>query len=173
MSKVIYFNDQGDLKVPIKNTIIEKNKLYILIGIPCSGKSTYISKYLNNPKTIIVSSDKIRKDLTGTYEFSSENNNLVFDIVKNEVQSALSKRINVVVDATNTNKKYRKDLIKISKGCDCNTIAIVFKTPLSICLERNYKRCAEKMVPEEIIIRMAQFDNNIKITEGFDEIYYV
>ncbi|NOW89754.1 putative kinase [Clostridium beijerinckii] len=181
MSKVIELNSyktkfsvgQSKSELTIKNINKEKNKLYILIGIPCSGKSTYTSKYFTNLNTIIVSSDKIRKDLTETYEFSPKINNLVFDIVKNEVQIGLSKGFDVVVDATNTNKKYRKSLIKISKNYDCDTIAVVFKTPLSLCLERNFNRSTEIRVPEHIIIKMSQFDSNIKKSEGFDEINYL
>jgi predicted kinase len=150
-----------------------KNKLYILIGIPCSGKSTYANEYLNNSHTIIVSSDKIRKDLTGTYKFSSENNNLVFDIAKKQVQNALSNGFDAVVDATNTNKKYRKNFIKISNEYNCNIIAIVFKTPLALCLKRNSKRDNDRRVPEQIIIEMSEFDSNIKESDGFDEIKYI
>jgi predicted kinase len=151
----------------------KKNKVFILIGIPCSGKSTYANKVLNSSNTIIVSSDEIRKDLNGTYKFSPETNNIVFDIVKNEVKLALSKGFDVVVDATNTNKKYRKSLISISKKYNCSIIAVVFQTPLSLCLERNYKRSSERIIPEDVIIRMSQFDSDIKKSEGFDEINYL
>ena len=55
-------------------TIKTKNRLYILIGIPGSGKTYYANKFLNKTNTVIVSTDEIRKELTGTYKFSYETN---------------------------------------------------------------------------------------------------
>ena len=37
-------------------------KLFILIAIPCLGKSTYAKRFLYNSNVIIISSDNIRKE---------------------------------------------------------------------------------------------------------------
>lgn len=85
-----------------------ENKFYMMIGIPCSGKSYYCKDTYNNSNTIIISTDEIRKEITGSYEYDKENNNLVFDIAKNRINQFLIEGCNVVFDATNTNSMYRK-----------------------------------------------------------------
>lgn len=149
------------------------SKLYILIGIPCSGKSTYSNKNFKNPNTMIVSTDEIRKGLTGTYRFSQETNDKVFEIAKVEIQSWLSKGYDVVFDATNTNKKYRKRFIDLGVKNNAQNIGVVFMTPLKICLKRNSIRDSERKIPEDIILKMSNFNPNIDDSEGFDEVIFV
>ena len=63
------------------------NHLYILIGIPCSGKSSYAQELLlKKPDIVVIATDEIRRELTGTYEFASESNKMVFDIAKKMIQ---------------------------------------------------------------------------------------
>lgn len=149
------------------------NKLYILIGIPCSGKSTYANKNFNDPNTVIVSTDEIRRELTGTYRFSLETNNRVFEIAKVEIQTWLDKGYDVVFDATNTNKKYRKKFIGIGIKNEAQIIGIVFRTPIKLCLIRNSMRDSERKVPEEIIVKMSNFNSELDASEGFDEVIFV
>lgn len=156
------------------NTVIEKcNKLYIMIGIPCSGKSTYAKMFLSGLNTIVISSDQIRKDLTGTYKYSAGDNDFVFASADFKIEQALSKGYNVAFDATNTKSKYRRKVIDIGQHFNCYIVAVVFRTPINICLDRNFKRDFERKVPDEIILRMSSFNLNIDKSEGFDEIVFV
>lgn len=165
----------GQASNPYKEKYIEKqtNKLYILIGIPCSGKSTYANRKFNVPNTIIVSTDEIRKELTGTYRFSQETNNKVFEIANEQIQAWLVKGFNVVFDATNTNKKYRKKFINIGEKNHAKIIGVVFNTPIRICLMRNSMRDNERKVPDDVILKMSNFNSDIDIYEGFDEVIFV
>ena len=54
------------------------NKLIVLVGLPASGKSTYANTLAEIPNTIVLSSDKLRKELLGD-ESCQTNNQLVFD----------------------------------------------------------------------------------------------
>lgn len=146
------------------------NKLYILIGIPCSGKSTYAEMFSNSFNTVIISSDQIRYDLHKTNKFQGADNDLVFDIAEQKIEQALSRNCHVVFDATNTNKKYRKAFIDIGIMHNCHIVAVVFNTPVSTCLSRNSMRSFDRRVPEQLILQMSNFDSNIKITEGFNEV---
>src|SRR5471030_2275033 len=102
---VISFN-KFDYKLP---------NLYILIGIPCSGKTYYAKKYLKAQNTIIVSTDEIRKEHFGTKQFNKESNNYILSIAKLRIEEQLRIKNNVVLDATNTNKKHRKAIINLGK----------------------------------------------------------
>ena len=184
MGKIIELNNfrakdrkhQNDFIDKIINVSMNKpiNKLFILIGIPCSGKSTYAKKViLNNPNTILISTDEIRKQLTGVYLFSEKTNLLVMKTAKKMVYQALMHGVDVIYDATNTNKNYRKSIIGISKKTSSQTIGVVFKTPVTVCLRRNTERNSERRIPEHVIVGMSAFNSNIKKTEGFDEVLFI
>lgn len=174
MGKVIEFSKfkskNNDNKIINATTDSSNNRLYILIGIPCSGKSTYAANIiLKKPNALIIATDEIRKKLTGTYKFSLDSNKMVFDIAKKMIDEALKQGFDVVFDATNTNKKYRNSIISIAKRNNFKIFAIVFKTPLKICLKRNSKRSLEKIVPEDIIVAMSKYADISKL-EGFEEV---
>lgn len=153
--------------------VIPRNRLYILIGIPGSGKTTFAKKYLNKINTVLVSTDEIRKKLTGTYSFSTKTNERVFTTAKRIINDSLLNGFDVIFDATNTKKEYRKDFIKIAQDTNSDAIAFIFNTPLSICLKRNSARITEKRVPDDIIIKMANSNLNVGNNEGFSEIHYI
>jgi predicted kinase len=147
--------------------------LYILIGIPGAGKSYYAQKYLRDKDTIIVSADEIREMVYGSYKFSESTNKDIMKIAKQKIEEGLLCNINVVFDATNTNKNNRKQIVRIGKKYNVQIIAIVFKTSVSECIKRNELRSLERRVPKNKILMMASFDSNInKLEEGFDDIIY-
>lgn len=176
MSKIINFNSikaTKSTKSSNPSTLQHaKNKLFILIGIPCSGKSTYSKKFLYKTNTLVVSSDEIRKELTGTYKYSSKNNESVFKIAKTRIYEALSDGYDVVWDATNLNEKHRKDFIKIGKITNSELVAVVFNIPLQVCLNRNSQRDFEIRLPDTVIKKMATANLNIDESEGFNDIIF-
>lgn len=185
MGKVVDFNkyktksskndNEESISRTIDNSLIRlENSLYILIGIPNSGKSTYADNFLlKHPNIIVIATDEIRNQLTGTYEFSLKSNKSVFDIAKKMINEALVQGFDVVFDATNTNKRYRKTIINIAKRNNAKTIAVVFKTPLGICLDRNSTRSIEIRVPKDVIVEMSKYDSNISESEGFEKVINV
>lgn len=131
-----------------------------------SGKST-IAKSI--PNSIIISTDKIREEITGK-ESNQDKNILVFDIAYNRIKFNLTnnKYENVIFDATNINYKRRIDLInKFRKYAD-EINAYLILTPYEECLERNNNR--ERKVPEEVIKKMYMNFYIPQIFEGFDNI---
>jgi predicted kinase len=132
-------------------------KLYTMVGVPGSGKST-IAKQI--PNTVIVSSDSIRKELYGSEEIQGDSKQ-VFDLVYKRIKEELTKGHDVVFDATNLTPKARKAVFRFN----AEHIAIYVSTSLDDCLKRNAAR--ERKVPEEVIYRMY---NNIifpRRAEGF------
>jgi predicted kinase len=132
-------------------------KLYTMVGVPGSGKST-IAKQI--PNTVIVSSDSIRKELYGAEEIQGDGKQ-VFDLVYKRIGEELAKGNDVVFDATNRTPAARKAVFRFN----AEHIAIYVSTSLDDCLKRNAAR--ERKVPEEVIYRMY---NNIifpRRAEGF------
>lgn len=117
-------------------------KVIILQGLPASGKSTYAKKLVNeNPKnTIIVNRDSIREGL-GKYWVPSRED-LVTQIEQFIIKEALSKKYDIVIDATNLNPKFLKDIEKIIYSINSEIIIIRkhFDTPFWKCVLRDFKR---------------------------------
>lgn len=153
------------------------NKLYIMCGLPGSGKTTRAKKevlrYESNIKDKVkyVSRDEIRFSLVKEDEeyFSKEKE--VFRTFVEEINSGLKEGKDVIADATHINIASRNKLIR-SITEECKLICICVDPILYICLERNNKREGRKRVPEETIINMEKNFERPRYEEGFDEIYY-
>lgn len=117
-------------------------KVIILQGLPASGKSTYAKKLVNeNPKnTIIVNRDSIREGL-GKYWVPSRED-LVTQIEQFIIKEALSKKYDIVIDATNLNPKFLKDIEKIIYSINSKIIIIRRHLDTSFwkCVLRDFKR---------------------------------
>ena len=84
-------------------------KLIILQGPPASGKTTWTKDYLNKcsekerNNTVVVSRDTIR-DATGTYWVPSREY-YITELEDHMITGALSRGMDVIIDATNLNPK--------------------------------------------------------------------
>lgn len=133
------------------------NKLYTMVGISGSGKSTIANQI---PNAIVISSDAIRKELYGAEEIQG-NGKQVFDLVYKRIGEELAKGNDVVFDATNLTPKARNAVFRFT----AEHIAVFVNTSLDDCLKRNAAR--KRKVPEEVIYRM--YNNLIfpRRAEGF------
>ena len=145
---------------------MSKNVLIVMCGLPASGKSTYAEWLAESGIFCSVCPDKIRGELYGDENIQGDGG-LVFTIAHARIKDLGQGGNNVVFDATNTNAKRRKELVKKMRPYFDVIILKWFNTPINVCFERNAKR--ERQVPEEVIRHMAQnFFNKPTIDEGFD-----
>ena len=154
----------------------EKQKeIILLIGLPASGKSTYISKMKG--KYTIVSNDLYvesiakKMKLTYTEAFDKINREDVLGNTRKEFDKAISKGQSVIVDNTNMNVKERSYFMK-STSENYKKIAIIFKISDSELKKRLEKRGKEtgKEIPDEVIEKMKSKYEPPTAKEGFDEI---
>lgn len=142
------------------------SKLYMMIGLPASGKSTIAKEISESEGAIIVSSDEIRKELLGDINDQS-NNKLVFKEVEKRIIEGL-KVGNVIYDATNINYKKRMAFLQKLNKLEVEKIAVLVVVPYEECLSRNKDR--ERTIPKEVITRMYHNFYVPQYFEGFDDI---
>jgi tRNA uridine 5-carbamoylmethylation protein Kti12 len=158
-------------------------KVIVLIGVPCSGKSTFLSNGGNNDidlndfDTRILSSDnyietvaaRASKTYSEVFEDAIETAEKLF---WNDLDQAVAGRYTIVVDRTNLTKKARKRLLdKIPS--DYEKIAIWFETPPKHTLgERNVSRPGKKIPPYVLESMMKRLEPPA-VAEGWDRMITV
>ena len=143
----------------------------MLIGLPQPGcgKSTYAKNILKEDSSvIIVSSDAIRKELYGSEEDQSHNQE-VFNEVFKRTRAAIKDNKHCIIDATNLSRKRRIAFLKQFDNCEKR--ATVFAIPFEVCCERNNSR--ERIVPQYAMDRMYRSFEPPHYAEGFDDIQIV
>ena len=148
--------------------------LYVMCGIPGSGKSTWAREHLTNDD-VYVSRDDIRFSFLreGDDYFSKEKE--VWDTFVTSINEALEMGYNVFVDATHINPGSRRKLLnalRFKEGIDVRVIHI--DTPIAETIARNeLRKDTNRYVPTSVIQRMAQQFEKPDFSEGFSIIYTV
>lgn len=144
----------------------DKPEFLMLVGLPASGKTTYIKKYFNQ-NLKVHSSDAIREELSG--DINNQNiNKQVFETLHKRVKEDLKNGISCVYDATNISWKRRKAFLQELNSIDCWKICHIIATPFEVCLEQNEQR--DRKVPYEVIERMYKNFDIPWWNEGWDDI---
>lgn len=107
---------------------MNKQKAYILIGLPGSGKSTWSEKKMKetNPRGIgVVSRDAIRYMINGNYKYIEEQQALITDIAAASAKAILVRGHDLIVDQINLSKDVREEVINFIKRVE-NDVEIHF-----------------------------------------------
>ena len=128
------------------------NNLYLMVGAPGVGKSTYARKFSKEHGSgiKIISRDAIRflmvKD--GSPYFSKEK--AVFKEFVREINEGLDEG-DVIADATHINEVSRMKLIKRIDLSKCKVSCIVLLTDELTAIKRNHLREGRARVPDKVI----------------------
>ncbi len=142
-------------------------KLYILVGLPGSGKSTF-AKELDG--AVHISSDEIRACLYGSEEIQNDPSR-VFAFMDSATRDCLEDGRDVIYDATSLTEAIRVKTINKFKDLASEIICVQMSTPLSECLRRNARR--SRIVPEDKLLKMAESFETPTVWEGFNKLVIV
>ena len=140
-------------------------RIVVMIGLPGSGKSTY----LQQTGVTGLSSDAIRRWLADD-ETDQTIHDRVFQTVRYLLRHRLALRRPVTyIDATNLTPAERAPYIGIAKSYGCEIEAAFFDTPLDVCRARNAGRA--RVVPDDVLVMLAQRLVAPVEAEGFDRVF--
>lgn len=143
-------------------------KIFVMVGLVGSGKSTKAKELSEQYNANIHSSDSIREELSG--DVNNQNiNELVFQTLHNRAKEDLRKGKNCIFDATNISYKVRMSFLQQLNNIPCEKICVLMATPYEECLRRNKQRT--RKVPEYVIERMYRRFDVPWYYEGWDEIW--
>lgn len=129
--------------------------LWILVGLPGSGKSTAAARFVkDNPDYIHVSRDVIRFAMLGNNDDYFKYEKAVYKEFIGQIQMGLDSGKNVIADATHLNKNSRLKLLENLALDDYNIGCVYFDCPIDKCLYYNSLREGRARVPDSVILSM-------------------
>ena len=143
------------------------NTVYILIGVPGSGKSTWAQqRFADTSSCIIISTDAIRGEIIGD-PGSQDRNNEVFEIAYDRLRCTVHRGQDVCFDATNITQESRKRIMNIAKESNPGVVFVAVTFPITIEEAINRQKLRDRKVPSEVIESFAKRYEHPSIEEGF------
>lgn len=151
-------------------------KCYQLVGVPGSGKSTWISKQDWTVTCAKISTDKwveiYAKEVGLTYsEVFEAFMPMAVELMAKEVVAARELGRDIIWDQTSTTVKSRAK--KFHMLPDYEHIAVVFRVPDTAELARRLAARPGKNIPDSVMKSMIDSFEMPTEAEGFKEIWYV
>jgi predicted kinase len=142
-------------------------KIIITVGLPGSGKSTYLARLGVNA----ISSDDIRRLIADDPHVQTMNARIFATVRYLVRQRVASGRPVTYVDATHLTPWERKPYVRLAQRHGCMLEALFFDVPVEICIARNQSR--DRIVPEEAIREMARRLVPPSKEEGFTHVRFI
>ena len=144
----------------------------ITMGLPQSGKSTWILKNVDMNKYSKVSADDHKENHP---DYDPENTRELHEWsvkqAEDDMNALAMDGTNIVLDSGSINNRYTIRIIKMLKSKGYHIKLVFIKTPYEVCLERNASQKRERKVPNVAITDKAlkQTSQYYKLKELVDE----
>ncbi|MEU0630610.1 ATP-binding protein [Streptomyces sp. NPDC005989] len=148
-----------------------EHSLVVLIGPSGAGKSTLASTW---PASQVLSLDALRETVSDDAGDQDATGDAVAALHL-LLEARMRRRLFTVIDATNVTRAAREPLLAAAERHNMLPIAVLVATPVSVCIERQGPRPANRTVPQDTVIKqgkgMADSYRRLK-SEGFPEIVF-
>jgi predicted kinase len=150
------------------------SKVYVLVGVPGSGKSTWVANQLWAKDCVYISSDQLveeeaqRQGKTYNDVFKDYINTAIAEMLE-QAMAARDAGKDIIWDQTSVSVKSRRK--KFSVLPDYEHIAIVFDTPKEDELRRRLSNRPGKTIPWEVVSSMIRNFEMPTEVEGFKEVW--
>lgn len=150
-------------------------KCYQLIGVPGSGKSTWVKNQDWAKDCVVVSTDEFvedyAKEVGSTYnEVFEDYMPTAVKLMTEKVERAREAGKDIIWDQTSMSAKSRKRKFQMLR--DYEHIAVLFKTPEPVELERRLNSRPGKNIPDHVMKSMIKSFDIPTVEEGFKEIWF-
>lgn len=148
-------------------------KLVIGIGIPGSGKTTFLTQYAKDYGYAYISPDDIREELTGDRLHQARNAE-VWQLAEARMRDCFREGESVVFDATFARGHERRSFIEAARAYGAERIeGYYFDVPLDVAQKRNAGR--ENTVRHHALARMDRLirEDPPLMSEGLDSLLVV
>lgn len=168
------------MKLDELKTNTENPEIYVLVGVPGSGKSTWTRQFLasSEKKFVVVSSDDLLEVWGAAEGLSySESFNKYIKRASVEVErmfkDAKQNRQNIILDRTNLSANKRKGILQ-NMPKEYIKVAVMFETPSEEIERRLAAREAEtgKHIPASVMKDMYSRAEPPSVAEGFNKILF-
>jgi len=156
-----------------------EQKLFMMVGIPGSGKSTWIKNHLTD-EDAWVSRDEVRFSIVPeTQPYFSQEDTVFKEWIGRIIWCLEAGYRYIYMDATHISVKSRKKTFYYlnkymkAKHLDCSVEAIYLDTPYEVCNERNALRKGREKVPIDSLKSMRNSLTQPQLKEGFKKIYII
>ncbi|BAC75342.1 ATP/GTP-binding protein [Streptomyces avermitilis] len=150
---------------------LPENGLIVLIGASGAGKSTLAR---TRPASQVLSLDRLR-GVVGDDPGRQDATGDAADVLKLILERRMARGLNTVIDATNCEQPIRVELVTAAKRHGMPTVAVIVPTPLSVCLERQHPRPANRRVPQDVVRaqhKAMTYSHQQLAAEGFNTIVF-
>lgn len=153
-------------------------KCVILIGVPASGKSTWIKQQDFLDDTWVMSTDNIIEEIASVYGMTYNEGfstliNFAEKVMWADMKMAAEDGDMIYIDRTNMSAKARKKFIDYLKPYGYTFEAVDFETPEKDEWERRLSSRVGKTIPKEVLKSMANSYEIPLKSEGFEKITFI
>jgi predicted kinase len=140
--------------------------IYLLCGLPGSGKSTWAKKKAKETEALIINKDQIRTMLFGEYGYRPEVEDIVRKITHGSILAVKSSKRDVIIDECNITKEKRSEVMMYTETTP--TVCVYFTEKENNLKNRMHDRRGIPMEQwESIIMNMSESFEEPTIDEGF------
>lgn len=141
--------------------------IYILCGLPASGKTTFSQQLAIEHSAKLYHYDEFKKGS------KPQDSKQTHQRLYKQIAQDLLDGHNVVLDDLHTRLEWREPLLSALQDIPCKKILIVMTTPLEECVRRNAQRQGRARLPDFVIYHLNSRYQPPSLEEGWDDIQYV